>query len=148
MVAHELGVALERVVVVQPPPEQWAAAVAAVIGAFDIVLAGPPRRLSNADARRLMSRARERGSVLMALAHTRAWPERVDAQVSLSALQWDGLGHGHGHLLSRVIQADVSGRREFSRPRQCELVLPDARGGLTLHHREIDVGALASAANE
>ena len=69
LAAAELGVALERVVVVATPPaEAWATVVAALLDAVDLVWAGLPSRVGAGDARRLAARARERGSVLMALA--------------------------------------------------------------------------------
>jgi hypothetical protein len=129
--AAELGVALERVAVMHPPPAQWSATVAAVVGAFDIVVLAPSHRISAGDARRLMARARERGSVLITLLRVaRAWPERVDAELSISTLRWQGLGQGHGNLRARVARVDMTGRRELARPRQGEFVLPDASGRL------------------
>jgi hypothetical protein len=129
--AAELGVALERVAVMHPLPAQWSATVAAVIGAFDIVVLAPCHRVSAGDARRLMARARERGSVLITLTRmARAWPERVDAELSISTLRWQGLGQGHGHLRERVARVDMTGRRELARPRKGEFVLPDASGRL------------------
>ena len=140
--AAELGVALERVAVMYPSPAQWSATVAAVIGAFDIVVLAPCHRVSAGDARRLMARARERGSVLITLMRTgtsrpsgagvmaRAWPERVDVDLSISTLRWQGLGQGHGNLRARVARVDMTGRRELARPRQGEFVLPDASGRL------------------
>jgi hypothetical protein len=44
--AAEVGVALERVAVIQPSPAQWAATIAAVVGAFDIVVLAPCHRVS------------------------------------------------------------------------------------------------------
>ncbi|TML11627.1 MAG: hypothetical protein E6G39_13340 [Actinobacteria bacterium] len=129
--AAELGVALERVAVMHPSPAQWSATVAAVIGAFDIVILAPCHRVSASDARRLMARARERGSVLITLMRTpRAWPERVDAELSISTQRWQGLGQGHGNLRARLSRVDMTGRRELARPRQGEFVLPDASGHL------------------
>jgi len=140
--AGELGVALERVAVMYPSTAQWSATVAAVIGAFDIVVLAPCHRVSPGDARRLMARARERGSVLITLLRTgpsgpsgagvtaRAWPERVDAELSISTLRWQGLGQGHGNLRARVARVDMTGRRELARPRQGEFVLPGASGRL------------------
>ena len=129
--AAELGVALERVAVMHPPPAQWSATVAAVVGSFDIVVLAPSHRVSAGDARRLMARARERGSVLITLLRVpRAWPERVDAELSISTLRWQGLGQGHGSLRARVARVDMTGRRELARPRQGEFALPDATGRL------------------
>lgn len=68
LAAAELGVALERVVVAQAPPDTWATVVAALLDAVDLVWVGLPHRVSPGDARRLAARARERGSVLVTLA--------------------------------------------------------------------------------
>jgi hypothetical protein len=134
--AGELGVALERVAVIFPPPEQWSAAVAAVVGAFDFVMLAPNHRVSLGDARRLMARARERGTVLITLSRSAraAWPERVDLELSISTRQWQGLGCGHGHLRTRVAKVDMVGRRELARPRHGEFALPDACGRIALAH--------------
>ena len=54
--AAELGVALERLVLVAPPaPGEWATVAATMVDAFDVVLAGPPRRGGPAMARRLQA---------------------------------------------------------------------------------------------
>jgi hypothetical protein len=63
--AVEAGIDPERLALVaEPPRDQWAAVVAALVGAVDVVLAGP-QRVGTADARRLAARARERGTVLV-----------------------------------------------------------------------------------
>ena len=135
--AAELGVALERVAVMHPAPAQWSATIAAVVGAFDIVVFAPCHRVSAGDARRLMARARERGSVLIMLMRmARSWPERVDVELSISTLRWQGLGQGHGNLRARVARVDMTGRRELARPRQGEFVLPDASGRLACELHE------------
>ena len=60
--AAELGVALERLVLVAPPaPGEWATVAATLVDAFDVVLAAPPRRGGLAMGRRLQARVRERG---------------------------------------------------------------------------------------
>jgi hypothetical protein len=110
--------------------------VAAVVGAFDFVMVAPSHRVASGDARRLMARARERGTVLIVVSRgaRAAWPERVDLELSISTRRWQGLGCGHGHLRTRVAQVDMMGRRELSRPRHAEFALPDERGRLALAH--------------
>jgi len=63
--AGELGVALERVLLVPDSGARFGAVVGALLDATDVVLAGCPGRLDPALARRLMSRARERRAVLV-----------------------------------------------------------------------------------
>ena len=73
--AVEAGIVAERLVLVaEPPGDQWAAVVAALVGAVDVVLAGP-QRVGAADARRLAARARERGTVLVQIAPRAGSPE-------------------------------------------------------------------------
>ena len=56
--AAELGLALERLVVVRDPsPASWGSVVAALVGSFDAVLLAPTHRVRPADSRRLAARA-------------------------------------------------------------------------------------------
>jgi hypothetical protein len=121
------GVALERLVVVAPPPAQaWGTVVATLADAFDVVLvrcARPPR---SADVRRLTARARERGSVLVVLGE---W-EGADVRLSIAAADWVGLGEGDGHLRGRRVVVAATGRRGAARPRQATLWLPSVSGAV------------------
>ena len=130
MAAAELGVALERIAVVRPTPAQWAAATAAMVGGFDIVMLAPTHRVTGSDARRLMARSRERGSVLIALQRSprHRWPEPADLELSLVPLQWQGIGQGHGHVQGRMARIETTGRRDMARPRKCIVVLPNSSG--------------------
>lgn len=123
--AAEAGVPLERVACLRTG-EQWAAAVAALCGAFDLVLVGRHRRVRATDVRRLTARARERGTVLVALGGRAAavWPEAPDVALEVTTTTWQGLGAGHGHLRSCAATVAASGRRAFARPRRAELTLP------------------------
>ena len=130
--AGEVGVALERLVLVaEPPPRAWAAVVAALVDAVDLVLVRPSHRVKPADVRRLAARARERGSVLVQ-AGGRSGFEGADLRLAVTASVWQGLGEGHGHLQARRLRVEVGGRRELSRPRRVDLWLPDAHGQVRL----------------
>ena len=122
--------ALERVAVLHVTQVQWAAAAAAMVGGFDIVLVAPTHRVAGADARRLMARSRERGTVLIVLqgVHGYRWPEPADIELTLNSPQWHGLGRGHGHIQSRTARIETTGRREMSRPRESIVILPDPMG--------------------
>jgi hypothetical protein len=130
--AAEIGVALERVAVIgAPPPESWATVVASLVGAFDIVLLGPPPADHIGEARRLVTRARERGSVLIQLDHDpRSTTNGLDVDLRLTVIgaQWSGLGAGHGRLRGRRLEVEVSGRRRAARPRRADLWLLDPDG--------------------
>jgi hypothetical protein len=135
--AAELGVALERVAVIDAPePNQWAPVVAALLGAFDLVLVGPGHRVPAGAVRRLAARARERGSVLMPVAGPAgrftagAWPEAPELRLGAVASRWDGLHRGHGHLRARRLTLEATGRRGLSQPRRVEVLLPGPRGGV------------------
>ena len=129
--AAELGVVLDQVAVVADPPTSgWAATVAALIDAFDVVAltpgAVPPRQ-----TRRLAARARERGAVLVLVRGRRRWGEGPDIRLTVIDHRWEGLDRGHGHLRARRITVAATGRRDASRPRQASLWLTDADGRVT-----------------
>jgi hypothetical protein len=128
--AAELGVALDRLVLVDEPDRgRWAAVVAALVDGFDVVLvaAGPRVRRRPADVRRLAARVRERGAVLVAVGGE--FPERSHVRLSVTAGAWEGLEpSGPGHLTARRAVVAGGGRGEASRPRRVELWLPSATG--------------------
>jgi hypothetical protein len=136
--AAELGVALERVAVVDPPePGAWPGVVAALLGAFDVVLVAPGHRLSHQTVRRLAARARERGSVLVPVTgpagrFAGGWPEAPELRLGVVAARWEGLGAGHGHLRARRVTVEATGRRGLARPRRVDLLLPGPSGGVEL----------------
>src|SRR5438105_4284388 len=98
--AAEFGVALDRLVVVADPPSAARATVlATLIDALDVVVFRSRHRISGNDARRLVSRAGERGAVVIVLGDT--WPEAPDVRLSITHAEWDGIGDGYGHLQAR-----------------------------------------------
>ena len=127
--ASELGVALDRLVLVaDPPADAWPTVVATLVDAFDVVLVRPRARVN--DARRLAARTRERGAVLVILGDDRAWPEAPEVRLAITASEWFGLGAGYGHLRARRVRVEVDGRRGAARPRSADLWLPAAGGGV------------------
>lgn len=130
--AAGLGIALDRLVLVdEPERRQWATVVAALVDGFDMVLvaAGPRARRRPADARRLAARVRERGAVLVAVGGE--LPERSHVRLSVEAGTWEGLGPaGCGHLTARRVVVVAGGRGEAARPRRAELWLPSDTGGV------------------
>lgn len=136
LAAAELGVALERFVLVASPdtapgPDNetttWAAAVAALVDAFEVVLVQTTDPVRSRDARRLAARARERGAVVVQVG-SRHWPEGADVSFEVIGATWEGLGTGHGHLRARKVTVLGGGRREAARPREVELWLPSIDG--------------------
>jgi hypothetical protein len=127
--ALEVGVAPERLLLVDPPREQWAVTVAALVDAIDLVLVSAARP-SPGDVRRLVARARERDAVLVALPRTE-WPG-AEVRLSVVDVEWHGpCEHGAGRLLARRADVVARGRGAAARERRASLWLPDAAGRVT-----------------
>jgi hypothetical protein len=141
--AAELGARLERLALVPSPGERWPAVAAALMDGMDLLLLGPPGRVRFADARRLVARSREQGTVLVVLQPPgdRCWPEPPDLRLWVEAATWEGLGCGHGHLCARRVEVVVSGRRAAGRERRVKLWLP-GQGGVPEAAGELAAAAL------
>lgn len=124
--AAQLGICLERLVLVARPHRQWAAVTAAVLDTFDAVVLRPPPATRESDARRLLARARERGSALVVLGS--GWPQRCDLVLTVTGAVPGGLGEGHGHWQGRRVEVVVTGRGAAARRRGLGLWLPDREG--------------------
>ncbi len=123
--AAEVGVAIGRLALVAAPGRDWAAVVAALLDALDVVVVRvPDRAVRAADARRLAARARERGAVLVPLGR---W-EGADVRLSVATSSWEGLDGGAGHLQARLVEVVAEGRGAAARPRRARLWLPAADG--------------------
>jgi len=126
--ADELGVALERLVLVAAPErDAWGGVVAALVDGFDLLVLHAGRTgVRTADARRLVARARERGAVLVQLGP--GWPDGADVTLEVARSRWEGLEGGHGHLQARKVRVRGGGRGEAARPRRADLWLPSPTG--------------------
>lgn len=138
LAAAEAGIAIGRFVMVAAPEtaigpddesDAWASAVAALIDAFEVVLVRAEHRVRPRDGRRLVARARERGSVVVQVG-AEHWSEGADVTLEVVHAEWEGLADGHGHLRSRRVTVVGGGRREAARPRRAELWLPSVEGSL------------------
>ena len=97
--AAELGVDLRRVVFVPHPGSGWAEAAGDLLPGVDVVLVRPPGRARPTAARHLSAKARERQTALVVLVdHGNDWPEGGDLALSVGAIEWEGVGRGHGYL--------------------------------------------------
>ncbi len=121
----ELGLDLDKLVIVPDPGKQWTDVLAALVDAFDVVLAHPSR---TRDARKIAGRVRERDAVLVVVG---AWPES-DVRIETTSPVWHGIGRGHGHLAARTLEVSVSGRRAAARGRSATLWLPDVEGDIRI----------------
>ena len=133
--ANEVGLSIERVLVVSGTDAQnWAPTMGALVGAVDVIVYGAPRhRIQPSTFRKLMSRCRERGTVLMQLPDRRhatkgGLPVEADVSFDVCPVGWSGLGDGHGRLASRAINVTASGRRIPGQPRKGTFMVPDACG--------------------
>lgn len=130
--ASQIGVPLGRLALVQAPGERWAEVVAALVDGVDLILLAPPAGLRAPDARRLVARAKERGTVLVPVRGggvSGCWPESPDLRLEVTSVEWTGLGNGHGHLQGRRVEVSLSGRRvQGGRRRSMELWLPGPDG--------------------
>jgi hypothetical protein len=122
LAADEIGVVLARLALVPHPGPEAPTVVAALIDGMDVVVLGEDVGLTSADRRRLMARARERGSVLVS---TVRWP---GAQLVLTAeqQQWSGLGTGDGRLHDQRLMVCRTGRGQAAATLRREVVLPGA----------------------
>lgn len=123
----EAGLDGERVAFIDPGGSgRQVDVVAALIGAVDIIVLDARVPLRPTDARRLASRLRERGSLLIVVAPNSSVNTSLSADLSFSVddARWEGLGRGHGHLRSRRVRVGVNGRGRASRTAQHELLLP------------------------
>ena len=130
----EAGIAFSRTLLVaEPPPEEWSAVVATLADSVDAVLVGVGR-VGAADGRRLQARLRERGSVIVMVGRQRGGGLEPDLSLTVVDAVWEGVGRGHGHLRTRRVDVELTGRRAAARTRRVSLWLPDVEG----HCRAVD----------
>jgi hypothetical protein len=126
--AHDLGIDLDRLVLLPSPGPKWAEVTAALLGGVDVVVLCPPFSVRPAMARRLLARTRDRGAILIVLPGQAGWPECPDLRLIVGNTRWDGIGSGDGHLRRRRVTVTATGRRSAARPRRRELWLPSMAG--------------------
>jgi hypothetical protein len=123
--AAEIGVELDRLVVVPDPGAQWDPVVAALVDAFDVVLIGGlTGARAHLRASKIAARVREHDAVLVTVGH---WSDG-DLTIAGTASTWHGIGRGYGHLRARTLTISVTGRGVAARPRSTTLWLPDRDG--------------------
>jgi len=129
--AIEAGVAVERIVLAQPPraSREWIATVAALVEGFDVLIVAPPASLVAHDARRLQSRILARQSVLIvvdlpalpSLGSTDVFSSDID--VHTDTVSWSGIERGGSHITQRTVRMRIDGRR-CPTPREETIALP------------------------
>lgn len=144
--AAALGLSLERLALV-PAVDHWPTVVGALVEALDIVVAGVPEGLRAADARKLSSRAKERGCVLVPVCgRGRGWVEGADLRLTVVTARWHGLDHGHGVLTGRVVEMRSTGRGAAGRERRTLLWLPGPDGRVAAVATDSDTGRRTATA--
>jgi hypothetical protein len=122
LAAAEAGVQLERLALVPEPGADLLAVTIALLDGMDVVAVSGAARagVRAADRQRLAARARQRGTVLLALG---SWPG-ADMELSCSDVQWRGLDAGAGRLRSRRVEVQLRGRTVAPGTRPAPLLLP------------------------
>jgi hypothetical protein len=108
--AARRGIELSRLALMPHPGVQASQVVGACVDGMDVVMLGPRLALSHADRRRLASRARERGSVIIA---AEQW-DGANVTLAVEDSHWRGLGSGDGRLREREMTVLVAGRSQGS----------------------------------
>ncbi len=146
----ERGASLDRWAFVDEPGSAAAEVLNALIGNVDVILLAGGVRLAAAHSRRLRTRLRERGTVVIEVgasntagargvgASSTAGAFSPDVTMTVERAAWTGLGHGHGRLRERRAEVVAAGRGAASLPRRAVLWLPDANGHITAVRGAID----------
>lgn len=116
--AAELGVDLDRTILVADPGQAWLEVVAALVDVLPVVVVRPPEGVGQQQAARLSARLRQRDAMLIALGD---WP-RAEARLSIRRSSWSGIGRGHGRLTGHRVE--VLAELHTKQRRMAELWLP------------------------
>lgn len=122
--AAELGVDLDRTVLVPEPGDAWLEVTAALADVLGVVVVRAPaarsgsRPVSQHQAARLAPRIRQHDAVLISVGD---WP-RAEARLSIRDSRWTGIGRGHGRLTGR--RARVIAELSTGQVREADLLLP------------------------
>jgi len=133
--ASELGVALDRLVLVPEPGERVAAVAAALLEGCDLVCLRPSGPLAGSEARRLTARARERRAVLVVVSGSAAalapagapaapgmgagqagaskgvWNETPDVALTVIDGHFVGVEEGSGRITAHLVEVVAQRRR-------------------------------------
>jgi hypothetical protein len=120
LAAAQTGVALDRLAVVPRPGVDAPTVVAALLDGIDVVVVGPGTHLADSDRRRLMARARDRGSVLLS---TAPWAG-AGTVLTVEGGRWTGVGEGDGRLRAHELQITRTGRGSAGQAQDLRVVLP------------------------
>jgi hypothetical protein len=147
--AGELGVDLERLVLVPEPGRRLVPAVGALLDGFDLVCVRLGERISSSDARRVVARVRERRAVLVVVTgravapagsravaptgSTAIWPEVPDVRLEVLSGCFTGIGTaagdaGAGRITAHLVDVAAHRRRAVPAELVRRLQLPGEEG--------------------
>ncbi|MGL5818251.1 MAG: hypothetical protein ACRCYR_11850 [Phycicoccus sp.] len=116
--AHEVGVDLERTVLVPDPGELWLDVTGALVDVADLVVVRPPGAVTPRVAEKVAARLRTRSSVLVSIGPG----PRAELSLCTEEVRWEGPEHGYGQLRSRRVV--LTSRRGAVPPRRTPLWFP------------------------
>lgn len=120
---HDLGVDLERLILVPDPGPRWLTVATALSEVVPLIAVHPRSRVADADVSRLNARLRDRGCTLLV---TAPWPQS-EATITVEETEWHGLGSGWGLLAERTVTLRSSGRHHDA-PRRVRVQMPTSLG--------------------
>jgi len=133
LAAADVGVDVDRLLLVPDPGPRWPQVVAALLEGCELVLLRPPARPSAQVARRLAAHARRsRGAIVVAgtWAGANLW-------LRLARSQWVGAGAGHGRIKGRRALVVVGGRGAGARQRAQWWWLPGPNGAAEVAEQDV-----------
>jgi len=137
--ACELGVCLDRVVLVPSSGRKFTPVVATLLEGCTAVFAALPDNVASSDARGLTARAHERHCALVLVAppagegvRTTGWPEAPDVTLTAVAGRVCGLEEGAGRITAHLLEVVATRRRAAPREVRARLWLPSPEGAIAL----------------
>ena len=109
--AAELGIALDRCVLIPDPGTDALGLAGALSEVLTVVLLRTPAQPGPGDAERISARLREHGSALVVAGE---WPH-PESTLSVVGSRWSGLGRGEGTLMDRELTVESQDRRGVHR---------------------------------
>jgi hypothetical protein len=116
--AEDMGVNLDRLILIPSPDSRWLSVVSALIDVVGIVALGTHAAPSDRMLSTLAGRLREREATLLVRSR---WP-RVEARIGVDTHTWRGLGSGHGVLHEHRVRIVLTTRHGHA-TRHCTVVI-------------------------
>lgn len=131
LAASELGVDLDRIVLVPDPGPDVLQILSVLADGVDMIAVVPPKVLPPSRLKVLNARLRQSGTVLLVAGR---WPG-ADLVLRSRIEGWVGLGQGHGRLRDRELVVEVEGRGAAGRRNSVSMFLQSSRS-------RVDIGVM------